>query len=671
MESDYKTLPLLDRLLARWGGAYILRMQSITQLISFLAAVIGILYILLAANLNEIQTVQLLVSVLILVIMANLLIPIYTALATTTARAQLDTIFKGKPTPKNKTQEELDASAWREVNILPWRYAIVEALTAYLLVVLPVILFMRWIGGVELVQAVHIAIGGFLSATAVVVQNVLFLERVLGPVRRSLLPKDIEQQKFTIGLRLETRFQVIIVVLIITAIMMIGLIGYQKLLNASLPGADISSEILQFQGQVIALGLMILLLGLFLGRMMIRSVSLPVQEIVKTLERAQKGDLSARATILASDETSQLTLHLNRLLDQLKAAQANLEKEVDERTADLNRKTAHLQAAARVSRDASAARDVSTLLTRTVDLVAEYFSYYHIGIYLLDSAGEYAILQAASSEGGKKMIARGHRVEAGQRGIVGVAAHENRPRVVSDTSQDAVFMENPDLPLTRSEAAIPLAARGKVIGVLDIQSIKQSAFSPDEIDLLQTLADQLALAIQNTMLIEESRSALTQLETALSENVRRAWSERGGQKRAYHYTPTGLAVSPVDGGKPPAEAEGVTQINIPITLRGQLLGTIALHRKGENTWSDADRLLATEVANQIGLALENSRLLQDAQHRAVHEQMLSNLTARLGQSVDADTLLQTTVRELRQLPDVTEVSVFLAPPESAGSGEES
>jgi GAF domain-containing protein len=243
--------------------------------------------------------------------------------------------------------------------------------------------------------------------------------------------------------------------------------------------------------------------------------------------------------------------------------------------------------------------------------------------------------------------------------------------VVPDTSRDALFLENPDLPLTRAEAAIPLTARGKVIGVLDIQSIKQASFSPDEIDLLQSLADQLALAIQNTMLIEESRSALTQLEAALSENVRQAWSERGSQKRAYRYSPTGLAVSPIESGKPPAAAKGATQINIPIRLRGQLLGTIVLHRKGENTWGDADRLLVAEVADQIGLALENSRLLQDAQRRAVHEQMLSNLTTRLGQSVDADALLQTTVRELRQLPDVTEVSVFLAPPESAVAGEES
>ena len=672
MERSYQAQSFFERLLARWGGAYILRVPYVALLVSDLLGLVGIYYIIAATSLNKSQVSQLIISTLVFVTLANLFIRIYIAITTSTARARLDSLIKGKHVISDKSQVEIENISWHEVHNLPSRIVIVEALTIYFLVVLPVVIFMLWVGGAETIQVVHIAIGGILSGTTVVIHNSLFLERILVPVRQTLFPSIPEVKKPSLGLRLQTRLLGIIALLILTTIIMLGGIGFQKSINASLPGADVPYEIAQFQKQATVLGLMILALGLFLGRMITQSISLPIKEIISTLERVQMGDLSTRAKILASDETSHLTLQLNQLLSQLMAAQANLEKQVEERTADLNRKTAQLQAAARVSRDVSVARDVNTLLWRTVDLVSDHFGFYHTGIYFLDASGEYAVLQAASSEGGKKMIARGYRLEIGQRGAIGIAAYENRPHIVMDAGQDAPFEENPDLPMTRSQIVFPLAPRGKVIGMLDIQSTQQSGFSSDDIELLQSLADQVALAIQNAQLMEESHSALEQLEAALSENVRRAWSERGGeQKHAYRYTPTGLsAAHSIEEEKKTEEADAAP-ISVPIALRGQPIGNIVLHRKGENTWSDTDRSLAAEVANQIGLALENSRLLQEAQQRAILEQTLSGLTARLGRSVDADTLLQTTVKELRQLPNVTEVSVFLTPPESTTPGEKS
>jgi GAF domain-containing protein len=106
------------------------------------------------------------------------------------------------------------------------------------------------------------------------------------------------------------------------------------------------------------------------------------------------------------------------------------------------------------------------------------------------------------------------------------------------------------------------------------------------------------------------------------------------------------------------------RVNIPIVLRSQRIGNITLSRKSGNLWSDEDHSLAIEVANQIGLALENARLLDDAQRRAAQEQAISDLAARLGRSVDPDSLLQAAVRELHLLPNVEEVSVYI------GSGEE-
>jgi HAMP domain-containing protein len=294
---------------------------------------------------------------------------------------------------------------------------------------------MRWIGHVDVTQAIHIATGGLVSGTAVVIQNVLFLERILGPVRNALLPHDKGQQANQTGFRLQPRIQLIITVLILVSIIFLGM-----------------DEFISRQIDSYILSIMIIILGLYLGRMLTKSITMPVTEIIKTMERFRDGDYSARASILSSDEISQLTIQLNQLLNQLQISQYRLEKQVEERTADLNTKTTRLQAAAQISRDAASARDVNTLLGRTVNLITERFGFYHTGIFLVDPAGEYAVLQAASSEGGSKMLERGHRLEVGQQGIVGATAYQNRPHIAMDVGQDAVFFKNPDLPLTRSEA---------------------------------------------------------------------------------------------------------------------------------------------------------------------------------------------------------------------------
>jgi GAF domain-containing protein len=282
------------------------------------------------------------------------------------------------------------------------------------------------------------------------------------------------------------------------------------------------------------------------------------------------------------------------------------------------------------------------------------------------------------------MLANGHRLRVGQQGVVGTAAYQNRPHVALDVGTDAVFFNNPDLPLTRSEVAIPLTVRNKVIGVLDLQSTEPAAFHRDEINLLQSLAEQIALAIQNTRLVADTQDALRRLETISFENVRRSWGERiQQQKRAYQYNAVGLVPLIQSGGQePPLDMEkgvtgmldpdkvghqaheGTSRLEVPITLRGQKIGTIVLNRKSETAWGEAEKSLAGEVANQVGLALENARLLEDTERRAAQEQKLIDLTARLSRSLDPDILLQETVRELRQLPNVSEVSVYITSPKS-------
>jgi GAF domain-containing protein len=178
------------------------------------------------------------------------------------------------------------------------------------------------------------------------------------------------------------------------------------------------------------------------------------------------------------------------------------------------------------------------------------------------------------------------------------------------------------------------------------------------IKIIESVSDQIALAIQNARLISTSQEAIQRLETTTAENLRATWRERIRTARnAFRYTASGIT--------PGTNADTIeaNYLNIPITLRGQRIGTISLHRKGENAWSESDRSLAIEVSDQVALALENARLLDEAQRHAAQEQSLSDLSARLSLSLDPSVLLQTTIRELHQLPNVSEVSTYLTPPE--------
>lgn len=360
-------------------------------------------------------------------------------------------------------------------------------------------------------------------------------------------------------------------------------------------------------------------------------------------------------------EFSEIAGRFNANLEQLIKDRDELEQKVHERTLILTNRTNQLQAASYIARQTAEIQDLSVLLDRVVNLVTDQFGFYHTGIFLLNETGDEAVLQAASSEGGRRMLARGHSLIVGKQGIVGFAAAEKKPRIALDVGTDAVFFNNPDLPMTRSELALPLLIRDKTLGILDIQSNLPRAFSADDMDIFQTLADQIAVAIENARLLDESQATLTQLEALTSIRTREAWDQKLGTKsRAFTYTPLGLRAEklPINSQNP---------LTVPLMLRGQKIGNITIARKGDEAISKSDAELIAEVANQTGLAIDNIRLLEEATQRAKQEQIVGNLARRFSQSLDVDTLLQTAVRELAQLPDVSEVSIIVGKQDSETS----
>ena len=394
-----------------------------------------------------------------------------------------------------------------------------------------------------------------------------------------------------------------------------------------------------------------------LGRLPLAMAAAPPSSLLDWLSYLVDYVVLASALVwainLLKTEFKSVAEQFQSMFGSLTKDRAELERRVEERTAGLIKKTDQLRAASYIARQTAEIQDLDTILKVVAKLITDQFGFYHAGIFLMNETGNEVVLVSASSEGGRRMVEKGHTLKVGSQGIVGYVADQKKPRIALDVGIDAVFFNNPDLPMTRSEVALPMLIRDRVMGVLDIQSDQPSAFGMQDIDILQTLADQVAVAIENTRLLEESQAALMQVEALTATRTREAWGQKIQEGNyAYTYTPLGIR-----SGSESVEHEHA--IKVPITLRGQKIGVISLTHKDETPWSEMDKDMINEVAYQTGLAIDNVRLVEEATQRARQEQLVGELAARFSQTMDIDSLLQTAARELGQIPDVTEVSVYL------------
>lgn len=179
---------------------------------------------------------------------------------------------------------------------------------------------------------------------------------------------------------------------------------------------------------------------------------------------------------------------------------------------DLQRQTTLLKAAARAARLITMILDPQELLQRTVDIICDEFGFYYAGVFLLEPSGRYAVLRAGRGEAGRTMIAEGHKLAVGGNSMIGACIQNRQGRIALDVGAEAVFFENPHLPDTRSEMALPLIVAGEPIGALTVQSTQEAAFQEEDIAALQTMADQLAVAIHNSNLHREKQDLLRQSE---------------------------------------------------------------------------------------------------------------------------------------------------------------
>jgi GAF domain-containing protein/HAMP domain-containing protein len=413
-----------------------------------------------------------------------------------------------------------------------------------------------------------------------------------------------------------------------------------------------------------------LVIAVTLGFLVVRRITRPIEALAATAEAIRTGDLSQQAVVTSRDEIGALAQVFNDMTAQLRELISGLGQRVAERTADLERRSIQLEAAAQVAGEAASVLDPQELLSRVVTLVSERFGFYHAGIFLVDDAAEYAVLRAASSEGGQHMLARGHRLRIGHEGIVGYVTGQGEPRIALDVGADAVFFDNPDLPDTRSEIALPLRARGEIIGALDVQSEEPGAFSKEDVAVLQTLADQVAMTISNARLFQQAQESLEAMRRVYGQISRESWSQmlRTRLYKGQRYDPQGIL--PADGQwreemKLAAQREETIlgkdssslTLTMPIKVRDQIIGVLDAHKPaGAGGWTPEQVALMETLTEQLGLALESARLYQDTQRRAARERLTGQVASRMREILDVDSVLKTAVREIGealQLHDMT------------------
>ena len=366
---------------------------------------------------------------------------------------------------------------------------------------------------------------------------------------------------------------------------------------------------------------------------------------------------------------------------ELRNLQASLEQRVEERTTELtqrgselesaniqiHRRAAQFEALALVMQSIASVRDLQKLLPELTTVISEKFGFYHVGIFLLDEGHQYALLSAANSEGGGKMLARNHRLRVGEEGIVGYVTSTGEPRIAMDVGKDPVFFNNPELPETHSEMALPLKSGDQIVGALDVQSHEIGAFQDEDIQMLSLLANQVSLAIENARLFDETRNALAEAEAVSRQFTREAWGRVPVEHNlvGYRYGVTGAAplnelinLTEPGKGKNQGKQTENSQVVVPIELRGETIGNLVVQSPASGRLNQDQLDLIKAVAERVALSAENARLFEETTRRAERERLVSDITGRIRSMNDPQAMIQTAIEELRKALGATRVEVI-------------
>jgi GAF domain-containing protein len=537
------------------------------------------------------------------------------------------------------TPEEL--AAWRQITAAPWRYGSLSLVVLTLVMIVPLLGYCSFALDATSDQLIYALMGGVVTVISTSLLTALVMERAFVPAREVLLPRSFEAQLAgAAGLRIQRKFLATVLALIGISVLLIAPIGYHMsyvILFEPLASEQVFEQ-LRVQS-LVASGLAILL-GVVLTYLLSRSISTPVNHLIEVFNRVEQGDLHQRARVLATDEVGELTVYFNRMIARLEELQSTLENQVQARTAQL-------EATIEVGRVASAILDPDQLIAKVTNLITDRFGYYYAAIFIIDQNGAWAELKDASGEAGRILKERRHRLPIGGKSMVSTAIQTRRGKIALDVGEEATRFDNPLLPLTRSEIALPLISGNRVLGALDVQSAQAAAFDENDINTLQNMASQVAIALENARLFRETEDALREVREINTQAFTRGWSDlaHGGSMLSYE---TGSG-----GG---LDGDGHV-IEVPLLLRDQSLGSITV--EGAEEWTPEEKSLLEAIARQAALALENARLINDSQQAALRERLASAITERVWSSSSVEAILQTTVREIGRALEASEATIEL------------
>jgi GAF domain-containing protein len=339
----------------------------------------------------------------------------------------------------------------------------------------------------------------------------------------------------------------------------------------------------------------------------------------------------------------------------LEAAQAELKEQVQTQTTALERRISQLHTAAEITRTTSSILDSQVLIRQVCDALKERFNLYYVGVFLVDSMKEFAVLQYGTGEAGRRMLANRHRLAVGGYSMIGWTTQTRKARIALDIGTEAVHFDNPFLPETRSELALPITTPSTLFGALTIQSTRSGAFDQEDILVLQSIADSLAIALENDSSFQRTQKALEEIRVLNKAYVQQAWGETletyGELNLEYENPEIKTAAN-----------SNVRTVKVPLFLRDEEIGEINLEISGDEiTPEQMDFLKA--ISTQTTVALENARLLEETQRAAAKEQKLNDLSSQFSRALTIEEILKTAVTEFGKLPSVTEASISLLPPE--------
>jgi GAF domain-containing protein/HAMP domain-containing protein len=417
----------------------------------------------------------------------------------------------------------------------------------------------------------------------------------------------------------------------------------------------------------------------------VRHALRPIATLTETAVAIADGDLARVAGVEGGDEVGALARAFDRMTAQLRESIGSLERVVAHRTRQLERHSSYLEASSQVASAVASILEPERLMRVVVDLICERFDLHYVGLFLVDEEREWAVLRAGTGDSGRMMLEQGHRLPIGE-GVVGWCIANAQPRIAQGAEVEDWGPAASELPATRSEVGLPLRARGQVLGALAVQSHRAGAFDEDAVSLLQSLADQVAVALENARLFVESQEALAAAQRAYGQPSRQAWDDLLPRRGAWGYRYVRGAVWPLARQETDEMVQSVQEprsgrwpdgdgpeLTVPLRVRDRRVGLLRLCKdRTDREWTPQEAELLETLSYQLGAVLEDALFFQTAQSQAAEEELIAEFSTRVRETLDVESVIRTAVQEVRQALGLPEVVIRLAPEPGAetwdGSG---